>query len=97
MPIYKRLLKYLRPYIGKLVVAGACMLGVAILTASLAYLVKPALDDIFFEKNLNMLMLIPVVVAGVYIVKGFCDFGQYYLMAFVGQSIIRDLRKDMFL
>ena len=70
MPIYKRLLKYLRPYIGKLVVAGACMLGVAILTASLAYLVKPALDDIFFEKNLNMLMLIPVVVASVYIVKG---------------------------
>ena len=96
MPIYKRLLKYLRPYIGKLVVAGACMFGVAILTASLAYLVKPALDDIFFEKNLNMLMLIPVVVASVYIVKGFCDFGQYYLMAFVGQSIIRDLRKDMF-
>jgi subfamily B ATP-binding cassette protein MsbA len=72
------------------------MFGVAILTASLAYLVKPALDDIFFEKNLNMLMLIPVVVASVYIVKGFCDFGQYYLMAFVGQSIIRDLRKDMF-
>jgi subfamily B ATP-binding cassette protein MsbA len=96
VPIYKRLLKYLRPYISKLVVAGACMLGVAILTASLAYLVKPALDDIFFEKNLNMLMLIPVVVASVYIVKGFCDFGQYYLMAFVGQSIIRDLRKDMF-
>jgi len=96
VPIYKRLLKYLRPYIGKLVVAGACMFGVAILTASLAYLVKPALDDIFFEKNLNMLMLIPVVVASVYIVKGFCDFGQYYLMAFVGQSIIRDLRKDMF-
>ena len=96
MPIYKRLLKYLRPYIGKLVVAGACMLGVAILTASLAYLVKPALDDIFFEKNLNMLMLIPVVVASVYILKGFCDFGQYYLIAFVGQSIIRDLRKDMF-
>ena len=96
MPIYKRLLKYLRPYIGKLAVAGACMFGVAILTASLAYLVKPALDDIFFEKNLNMLMLIPVVVASVYIVKGFCDFGQYYLMAFVGQSIIRDLRKDMF-
>jgi ATP-binding cassette, subfamily B, bacterial MsbA len=96
VPIYKRMLKYLHPYIGKLIVAGGCMLGVAVLTASLAYLVKPALDDIFFKKNLNMLMLIPVVVASVYIVKGFCDFGQYYLMAFIGQSIIRDLRKDMF-
>jgi subfamily B ATP-binding cassette protein MsbA len=72
------------------------MLGVAVLTASLAYLVKPALDDIFFEKNMRMLMLIPIVVASVYIIKGFCDFGQYYLMAFIGQSVIRDLRQEMF-
>ncbi|MGC8604081.1 MAG: ABC transporter ATP-binding protein, partial [Desulfomonilaceae bacterium] len=96
MAVYKRLLKYLTPYIGKLCLAGLCMLGVALLTASLAYLVKPALDDIFFQKNLRMLMIIPVVVASVYILKGICDFGQYYLMAFIGQSIIRDLRYDMF-
>ncbi|MCX5874104.1 MAG: ABC transporter transmembrane domain-containing protein [Deltaproteobacteria bacterium] len=96
MAIYKRLLKYLTPYIGKLSIAGLCMLGVATLTASLAYLVKPALDDIFFEKNLNMLVMIPAVVASVYILKGLCDFGQYYLMAFIGQSIIRDLRQQMF-
>jgi len=94
--VYKRLLKYLTPYIGKLCMAGLCMLGVALLTASLAYLVKPALDDIFFQKNLNMLMIIPVVVASVYILKGICDFGQYYLMAFIGQSVIRDLRHEMF-
>ncbi len=96
MAVYKKLLKYLAPYIGKLCLAGLCMLGVALLTASLAYLVKPALDDIFFQKNMRMLMLIPIVVASVYILKGICDFGQYYLMAFVGQSIIRDLRYEMF-
>jgi ATP-binding cassette, subfamily B, bacterial MsbA len=94
--VYKRLLKYLTPYVAKLCLAGLCMLGVAVLTASLAYLVKPALDDIFFEKNMQMLMIIPIVVASVYIIKGFCDFGQYYLMAFIGQSVIRDLRQEMF-
>jgi len=94
--IYKRLLRFLRPYIWRLVVAGICMVGVALLTASLAYLVKPALDDIFFAKNARMLVLIPVVVALVYVLKGFCDFGQYYLMSFVGQSVIRDLREQMF-
>ncbi len=96
MAVYKRLLKYLTPYVAKLCLASLCMLGVAVLTASLAYLVKPALDDIFFEKNMRMLMLIPIVVASVYIIKGFCDFGQYYLMAFIGQSVIRDLRQEMF-
>jgi ATP-binding cassette, subfamily B, bacterial MsbA len=72
------------------------MVGVASLTASLAYLVKPALDDIFFQKNSRMLVMIPVIVAGVYVLKGLCDFGQYYLMSFIGQSVIRDLRNKMF-
>lgn len=96
MDVYKRLLTYLKPYLARLLMATACMVGVAILTAFLAYLVKPALDDIFFAKDSRMLIYVPLVVASVYVVKGFCDFGQYYLMAFVGQSVIRDLRNEMF-
>lgn len=96
MDVYRRLLKYLKPYMSRLILAGLCMVGVALLTASLAYLVKPALDEIFFEKNSRMLILIPVVVGLVYLLKGLCDFGQYYLMAYVGQSVIRDLREEMF-
>lgn len=96
MHVYRRMLSYLRPYAGRLAVAGLCMVGVAIFTASLAYLVKPVLDEIFLEKNARMLFIIPLVVIAVYVLKGFCDFGQYYLMAFVGQSVIRDLRTEMF-
>lgn len=96
MHIYKRLLKYLRPYSWRLIVSGVCMVGVAMLTASLAYLVKPALDEIFFQKNPQMLIYIPLLVALVYLVKGLCDFGQYYLMSYIGQSVIRDLRAQMF-
>jgi subfamily B ATP-binding cassette protein MsbA len=94
--VYRRMLGYLRPYGGRLAVAGLCMVGVAIFTASLAYLVKPVLDGIFLDKNARMLFIIPLVVIAVYVLKGFCDFGQYYLMAFVGQSVIRDLRTEMF-
>ena len=47
MQVYRRLLNYLRPYRGRLALAMLCMVGVACLTASLAYLVKPALDEIF--------------------------------------------------
>jgi ATP-binding cassette, subfamily B, bacterial MsbA len=72
------------------------MLGIAVLTAALAYLVKPALDEIFFQRNSRMLILIPVAVSVLYALKGICDFGQYYLMARIGQSIVRDLRDQMF-
>jgi len=71
------------------------MVGVAALTATLAFLIKPAVDYMFFEKNFQMLLLLPVAVALVFLAKGFCDYGQYYLMAFVGQSVIRDLRERM--
>jgi len=96
LDVYKRLLTYLKPYLTKLVLAGMCMVGVALLTASLAYLVKPALDEIFLDKDSRSLFWIPLVVASVYILKGLCDFGQYFLMAYVGQSVIRDLRNEMF-
>ncbi len=97
MLVYKRLLKYLKPYWNKLILAAFCMLGVALLTASLAYLVKPALDEIFFNRNERMLILIPITIMIVYIFKGLCDFGQYYMMSFIGQSVIRDIRNEMFI
>ncbi len=97
MKIYRRLLRYLRPYRGRLILAAFCMVGVAGLTASLAYLVKPALDEIFLNKDQRMLYIIPLVVATVYILKGIFDYGQYYLMSYVGQSVIRDVREAMYL
>jgi subfamily B ATP-binding cassette protein MsbA len=82
--------------VGRLVIAGICMIGIAILTSALAYLVKPAMDEIFLQKDAAKLILIPLGMALVYVLKGICDFGQYYLMSFVGQSVIRDLREQMF-
>jgi subfamily B ATP-binding cassette protein MsbA len=96
MDVYKRLLTYLFPYLKRLLIAGVCMVGVALLTAAVPFLVKPALDDIFFNKDASKLFLIPLGLGTVYILKGVCDFGQYYLMAYVGQSVIRDLRNQMF-
>jgi subfamily B ATP-binding cassette protein MsbA len=94
--VYRRLLQYLKPYRAKLLLAGSCMVGVAGMTAALAWLVQPAMDEIFFEKNLSELYLIPAKVALVYVLKGVFDFAQYYLMAYVGQSVIRDLRDELY-
>jgi len=94
--VYKRLLKYILPYRGRLVLALICMVGVAGSPGALALLVKPAFDDIFITKNVDMLILIPVAIISVFVLKGICDFGQYYLMAYLGQSVIRDLRNQMY-
>ena len=74
----------------------ACMLVVGVTTSALAFLVKPALDEIFLKRNADMLKLIPLAVIGIYLVKGTCNYFQTVLMNFIGQRIVADLRADLY-
>ena len=94
--IYKRLLAYLRPYWIKLVIATLLMLVISGCQALLALLVKPVLDDIFIAKDAGMLKIIPLAVVGIFLVRGICDYGRYYLMADVSQRVVRNLRYKLY-
>lgn len=80
----------------KLSIATVCMLTMSASTAAMAYLIKPALDDVFIRKDTRMLKLIPVAVLAVYLVRCLGMFGQQYLMSYVGQDIIRQLRNRLY-
>lgn len=80
----------------RLFLAMLCMLVMAAATSATAFLVKPVLDDIFFNKNIQMLTLIPVAVIVIYLLRGFGMYGQEYLMSYVGQGIIRRLRNMLY-
>jgi subfamily B ATP-binding cassette protein MsbA len=54
------------------------------------------LDDIFFNKNTTMLKLIPVAVVVIYLLRGLGMYGQDYLMNYVGERIIQNLRNDLY-
>ena len=73
-----------------------CMLVVGASTSSLAFLVKPALDEIFFKKNMDQLIWIPVAVIVIYLIKGICSYSQTILMNFIGQRIVADLRYKLY-
>jgi subfamily B ATP-binding cassette protein MsbA len=96
MGLYRRLLQYVKPYRMKLILAMICMVFVAVCTAGSAWLVQPAMDKIFIDKNMRMLFLIPLLVVGLYILKGVFYYGQAYLMSYVGQRIVADLREKLY-
>jgi subfamily B ATP-binding cassette protein MsbA len=73
-----------------------CMLFVSAATSGSAFLVKPVLDDVFFKKDLTMLKLIPLAIVAIFMLKGLFDYGQAYLMSYVGQRIIADLREKIY-
>ena len=72
------------------------MLFVSSTTSASAFLVKPVLDDIFFKKDLTMLKLLPIAILLLFILKGVFNYGQAYLMSYVGQRIIADLREKIY-
>jgi subfamily B ATP-binding cassette protein MsbA len=93
---HKRLFALVWNNRNRLFLAMLCMLMIAASTAISAYLVKPVLDDIFFKKDAVMLKFIPIFVVLVYFVRGVGYYGQEYLMNYVGENIIRQLRNLLY-
>lgn len=96
MELYLRLLKYLRPYWVRLAVAGVCATCVGALTATVAWLVEPALDGIFIRKDERLLVILPVSIFFVYLFKGLFQYGSAYLIRYVGNRVITDIRETLY-
>ncbi len=93
---HKQLLALIKDGVFKLFLAMGCMVVMAAATSATAFLVKPALDDIFLNKDATMLKIIPLAVIIIYFLRGAGAYGQEYLMNYVGESIIRRLRNNLY-
>ncbi len=96
MNLYKRLLKLSKPHWARFLFAMLCMAVVGVTTAAAAFLVKPALDDIFLNRDAVTLKWIPIAVILIYMLKGLGNYGQTILMSFIGQRVVTDLRNDLY-
>jgi subfamily B ATP-binding cassette protein MsbA len=87
---------YVRPHVKKIFFALSCMVIVASATAANAWMMQPALDKIFVEKDTKMLALIPIAVIILAMIKGIAGYGQSVAMAYLGRSIITDIKKELY-
>ncbi len=94
--LYRRLLGYLRPHAAALVIGTVLAVVVAATEGAIAWLVKPALDDVFIRRDATMLKVIPLLFLAAYVAKGLARYGQSYLMAAVGERVIARLRRDLY-
>ena len=93
---YARLLHYLRPYVWPWFVAAVVsMLLFSASTGMLPLLVERVFDQIFANKSLSALRLLPVAIVLIFLFRGVTSFAQNYLMDLVGQRIICDLRDEL--
>jgi len=98
--IFGRVLSYFRPWAFLLAVAIVCTLIAGGLDGATAYLVKPAMDNIFTQSDKSMahlwLTLIPLAVVALFFGKGILRFLQNYLVRVIGQRVIRLVRNQLY-
>src|SRR5213594_877370 len=96
MTLFLRLLRYLWHYQLRLTAAFVCSALVAGLTGAYAWLVRPVLDGIFISKDQFLLVVLPLAILCVAVLKGIFSYGQNYLMNYVGNQVITDIRQELF-
>ncbi len=94
--VYRRLLGYtLRRWTA---FAGA-LLATAVFAATepaFAALMKPMLDKGFVERDVDSMRIVPLLIVGLFLLRGIAAFASTYGMSWVGRGVIYDLRHDMF-
>ena len=93
---YKRLLAYLRPYVWpRFVVALFATVLFSATNGAVPFLIRFIYDDIFENRDAQMLTLMPFAVFGLFVFRGVANFTSSYLTEWVGQRVIADLRADL--
>ncbi len=96
MNLYFRALKYVKPYIFRGIIAAICTAIAAGGTAYLPWIIKDMVDKVLKEKDVATLNWIVASIIIVFIIRGVAYYGQSYLMNYVGQRVIIDIRKAVF-
>jgi subfamily B ATP-binding cassette protein MsbA len=96
----KRLLGYVSPY-GHLLAAGlVCTALASVLNLAVYWVVKELVDKVLTGGDIvTMGRMLNVTVIGVIVlfaVKGLFSYGQVYLMAYVGNRVVTDLREEVY-
>ncbi|NOX24765.1 MAG: lipid A export permease/ATP-binding protein MsbA [Deltaproteobacteria bacterium] len=94
--LIKRIFHLLKPYKTRLAIAMLSMVMVSAFGSAQAYLIKPLIDKIFINKDTFMLNMLPLVLILVFLLKGVFYYLYSSILDITGQSIIKNLRNDIF-
>lgn len=93
---YRRLLTFLWPHWRLLILSVICMIIVAVSNLVLPWVIKDVVDQVLTDKNVTMLYWVIVAIIVIFFIRAVTTFGHRYLMGYIGQRAITDLRQKLF-
>ncbi|MBU6994982.1 lipid A export permease/ATP-binding protein MsbA [Ferrovum myxofaciens] len=94
--LYSRLLRHVRPYRWEFFGAVGAMVVTAATEPFLPALLKPMLDKSFVHKDPHWMHWVPLMLMGLFFVRGIANFIAKFAMNWVGNKVVMDLRQQMF-
>jgi ATP-binding cassette, subfamily B, bacterial MsbA len=96
LQLYLRLLSYTRPYWRVFSVSILALVVIAATEPALPALLKPILDRSFVAKDLSFMKWVPLLIVGLFVVRGIASFVSDFCIHWTAQKIVIDLRNRMF-
>ncbi len=93
---YLRLLAYCKPYRRRLLPALVCMALSAVFAIIPPWLIKDVVDDVLIAGDALLLNVLSVGVLILYVMKAAFGYGHIYLMTWVAQKVIIDIRLELY-
>ncbi len=93
---YQRMLVFVRPYRKHLALAGVILVVNSLLGLVLPLAIRGIVDAVFVRGSLQLLNWVTALLFGIFIVQAILGFGQSYLIAWVGERVIANLRTRLY-
>ena len=86
----------IKPYLSRLISSLFFMIIIALCTGATAWLLDPAIEKIFLDKDSSMLIIIPIAIIGTLLIKSVSTYIQVFLLNSVAQNVIADTQIKLF-
>lgn len=94
--VYKRLIKYVKPFLGIFLIAVFANIIFSAVDSYFAYLLKPILNKGFIKPDPVFLKWIPIIIIGLFVLRAAMNMIGSYCMSLVARSVVMGLRRNIF-
>ena len=91
-----RVFNYAKPYKNMFYWAIVLTVSLAIIAPIRPYLIEYTVDKYILFNDMNGLLMMTIVMTGLIILQTVIQYNHTYLTNWLGQSVIKDLRRDVF-
>ena len=93
---YKKMWPFIKPYWFRALVAVLLSIPIGALDAVVAWALRPFMDVVLVEKNIDASWYIPFAIVGFTVLQGGLNYFATYLNAWVGLKITQDLKRALY-